>query len=120
MRKGCNLQQRVYLQHMKASLFAKSAALVLVVAAFTGGAQAKPNEPRERQTASGLIVDSDERYVQVTGSNIPQLVKRKSIGTNSAHNVRIFTQRELQTNNGGFGVGGIALDPSVSISGRGR
>ena len=75
-------------------------------------------QPRERQTAGGLIVDSEERYVVVTGSYIPQKVSRRSIGTNSAHNVRIFTQRELQTINGGFGVGGIALDPSVTISGR--
>ncbi len=105
---------------MRASLFVKGAASLLIAAVFTGGAQANPDKPRERQTASGLIVDSDERYVLVTGSNIPQRVKRKSIGTDSVHNVRIFTQRELQTNNGGFGVGGIALDPSVSISGRGR
>ncbi|HSH39577.1 MAG TPA: hypothetical protein VK993_12405 [Chthoniobacterales bacterium] len=72
----------------------------------------------ERQTAGGLIVDSEERYVRLTGSNIPQRVRRRSIGTDSAFNVRIFTQRELQTINGGFGVSGIALDPSIRISGR--
>ena len=71
-----------------------------------------------RQTAGGLIVDSEERYVMLTGSNIPQNVRRKSIGTDGAQNVRIYTQRELQSANGGFGVGGLGLDPSVSISGR--
>ncbi len=107
---------------MKNSALAKGTALALIIGAFASAtaAQAQPNEPRERRTAAGLIIDSDERYVLVTGSNIPQLVKRKSIGTDSVHNVRIFTQRELQTNNGGFGVGGIALDPSISISGGGR
>ncbi len=107
---------------MKNSVLAKGTALALIIGAFASAtaAQAQPNEPRERRTAAGLIIDSDERYVLVTGSNIPQRVKRKSIGTDSVHNIRIFTQRELQTNNGGFGVGGIALDPSISISGGGR
>ncbi|MFN2508517.1 MAG: hypothetical protein ABR589_07060, partial [Chthoniobacterales bacterium] len=108
---------------MKTSFLVKGAALALLAGTLCGtaAAQAEPRaareQPRERQTAGGLIVDSEERYVLLTGSNIPQRVKRKSIGTDSAHNVRIFTQRELQTINGGFGVGGIALDPSVSISG---
>ncbi len=106
---------------MKNFVLVKGTALALIIGAFaSAAAQAQPNEPRERRTASGLIIDADERYVLVTGSNIPQRVKRKSIGTDSVHNVRIFTQRELQTNNGGFGVGGIALDPSISISGGGR
>ena len=108
-------------------IFGKAAAVALLATVWTiADAAAEPREkyrgkddqPRERRTAGGLIIDSEERYVMVTGSNIPQKVRRRSIGTDSAQNVRIFTQRELQTINGGFGVGGIALDPSVRISGR--
>lgn len=113
---------------MKTSIFRKVAAVAIMVTGLTlatAGAQERPkqqrrnsDQPLERQTAGGLIIDSEERYVKVLGSNIPQKVRRRSIGTDSVSNVRIFTQRELQTINGGFGVGGIALDPSVYISGR--
>lgn len=75
-------------------------------------------QPRQIRTAGGLIIDSEPQYRMVTGSNIPQRVRLRSIGTDSSQNVRIFTQRELQTINGGFGVTGIALDPAVTISGR--
>jgi hypothetical protein len=113
---------------MTKSIFGKAAALGLLATVWTiADAAAEPREkyrgdrgdqPRERRTAGGLIIDSEERYVKILGSNIPQKVRRRSIGTDSVSNVRIFTQRELQTINGGFGVGGIALDPSVHISGR--
>jgi hypothetical protein len=115
---------------MKTSL-TKTLAIVATVAAVLGAASYAHAGDRttrnradkrltqgERQTPGGLIIDSDERYVMVTGSNIPQKVTRRSIGTDGAHNVRIFTQKELRSINGGFGVGGIALDPSVTISGR--
>ncbi|MEP6821434.1 MAG: hypothetical protein ABI946_03705 [Chthoniobacterales bacterium] len=55
-----------------------------------------------------LNQDNTERVAFVTGSNVPQKVRVKSIGTDTAQNVRIVTQEELIQTNGGFGVGGIS------------
>lgn len=57
---------------------------------------------------STLRQDNTERVAFVTGSNVPQKVRVKSIGTDTAQNVRIVTQEELVKTNGGFGVGGIS------------
>ena len=54
----------------------------------------------------------------LTGSNIPQKVRRKSIGTDSAFNVRIYTQRELRSTGRTTIAGALSLDPSITISGR--
>lgn len=59
-----------------------------------------------RQTRGGLIFDDTERVAVLTGSRIPQKVRVQSIGTDSIHNVRIVTQEEMKSSNGGFGVGG--------------
>ena len=72
--------------------------------------------PRKAKSKT-LKHDEEEKVVLVTGSHIPQRVKRKSIGTNSAQNVRIYTKDELQST-GRFGVSGLGLDPSIQISGR--
>ena len=84
----------------------------LVGASFAAASYAGP-----KAKSKTLKQDEEEKLVFVTGSNIPQRVKRKSIGTDSVHNVRIYTKDELQST-GRFGVGGLALDPSVHISGR--
>ncbi len=74
---------------------------------FTVGC-ATSNQPLPRETAGGLIIDDTERVAVVTGSYIPRKVRVKSIGTDTAQNVRIITQKELIRTNGGFGVGGIS------------
>lgn len=63
--------------------------------------QAKRHSVTERQ-------DNTERVAVVTGSNVLQKIRVKSIGTDTAQNVRIVTQEELIKTNGGFGVGGIS------------
>lgn len=100
---------------MKISAHAKLGLLLPFAAAFmASGASAGP-KPESRTVSQ----NEEERVVYLTGSNIPQRVKRKSIGTNSAQNVRIFTKSELDTT-GQFSPFGIALDPSVQISHGGR
>ena len=90
--------------------FLIGAALVIpsAVSAYAGPHKAK---------SKTLKQDEEEKLVLVTGSHIPQRVRRKSIGTDGAQNVRIYTKDELQST-GRFGVGGLGLDPAIQISGR--
>ena len=74
-------------------------------------------DPKSRRTEKMLVQDSQERYVRVTGSNIPQKVQLRSIGTTTPYNLRIYTRRELESRGTGTVAGGLALDPSVRISG---
>ncbi|MDQ6625652.1 MAG: hypothetical protein M3Y69_05855 [Verrucomicrobiota bacterium] len=82
-------------------------------------AEAGPRE-RERERKSRLLDQNEqERVVMVTGSHLPQKVKRKSIGTTTPYNIRIYSQRELEsTGRSTPGEALRALDPSITISGR--
>lgn len=103
---------------MKMSTFAKTALWSVSVAGLLASlAQA---EPRSSRRGHSRILDQneEERYVIVTGSRIPQKVKLKSIGTDSAYNVRIYTQRELLSTGRSTVAGALATDPSIQISGR--
>jgi hypothetical protein len=104
---------------MKISLLAKATVLafcgVLLVAA---NAKADPKK-NHRHSDKMLINESEERYVQVTGSHMPQKVKLRSIGTDTPYNVRIYTQRELlSTGRQTPGEALAVLDPSITITGR--
>lgn len=55
--------------------------------------------------------------VFVTGSNIPQKVRVKAIGTNTASPVRVYTRAELDRTGRFTTAGQLALDPSVTILG---
>jgi hypothetical protein len=80
-------------------------------------AQAGPR--RHEQKSRLLDQNEEERVVMVTGSHVPQKVKRKSIGTTTPYNVRIYSQRELQsTGQSTPGEALRALDPSITLSGR--
>lgn len=77
-------------------------------------------DPRARHNKSAILdQNEEERYARVTGSNLPQKVKLKSIGTTTPYNVRIYTRRELEST-GRFTPGEAlrALDPSIQLSGR--
>ncbi len=102
---------------MKTFSLAKVMVISLAGAALLASvAQANPRTPR---TASVLDQDEEERYVLVTGSNIPQKIKRKSIGSTTPYNLRIYSQRELQsTGRSNVGEALSVLDPSISLSGR--
>ena len=100
---------------MKAPILAKAIVLTVCMSAlFSSAAKA---DPKNRRTEKMLIQDSTERYVRVTGSNIPQKVQLRSIGTTTPYNLRIYTRRELESTGRGSVAGGLALDPSILISG---
>ncbi len=86
----------------------KNVARVIVLPAlvFFLAVACTTSQPLARK--STLMQDNTERVAVVTGSNLPQKVRVKSIGTDTAQNVRIVTQEELIKTNGGFGVGGIS------------
>jgi outer membrane cobalamin receptor len=61
---------------------------------------------------------SDERTVFVTGSLIPQRIKRKSIGTTTVSPVRIIDRHEIDATGRRTTRGVLIADPSVSATGR--
>jgi hypothetical protein len=61
---------------------------------------------------------SDERTVFVTGSLIPQRIKRKPIGTTTVSPVRIIDRREIDATGRRTTRGVFIADPSVSATGR--
>ena len=75
-------------------------------------------DPRARRNKSGVLdQNEEERYVMVTGSNIPQKVIVRSIGTTTPYNLRVFSQRELlSTGRQNVGDALSVLDPSIQIS----
>lgn len=87
-------------------------ASIVVVASVQA---ADPVRPKSRTLDQG----EEEKLVMVTGSHIPQRVKRKSIGTDSVHNVRIYTRSELESTGRPTTAGALSIDPSIQIS-RGR
>jgi hypothetical protein len=90
---------------------------VLLLVAITHATVAHADPPARRGKSRILLNDEEERYVRVTGSNIPQRVKLRSIGTTTPYNLRIFTKAELDST-GRFGPTGLGLDPSITITGR--
>ncbi|MEO5722658.1 MAG: hypothetical protein ABIR71_14500 [Chthoniobacterales bacterium] len=88
-------------------------------ALFASVAQAEPRAARKAKSHSVLDQNPEERYVLVTGSNIPQKVQLRSIGTTTPYNVRIYSHRELQsTGRSNVGEALSALEPSLTLSGR--
>ena len=102
---------------MKASTITATAIVFLSGANFCG-VQADPTEHRARSKT--FWQDDQERYVHVTGSNIPQKLIRKSIGTTTPYNLRIYTRDELETTGRQTVAGALSIDPSIQISSRGR
>jgi hypothetical protein len=95
--------------------------ITAAIAAVCGGVLLSPAlkaDPMNRHRDEKILEqDGKERYVYLTGSHLRQKVKVKSIGTDSVHNVRIYTRRELEST-GRQTVGeALALDPSIQLMG---
>ena len=105
---------------MKISSLAKVILLSVSGAALLASvAQADPHMRRHRHAAVEQQ-NAEEQYVMVTGSNLPQKVKVRSIGTTTPYNVRVFSQKDLlSTGRQNVGEALSVLDPSIQIS-RGR
>ena len=88
---------------------------VLCAALLVSVAQAGPRGHHKKSAI--LDQNEEERYVMVTGSHLPQKVRLKSIGTTTPYNVRIYTQRELEsTGRQTVGEALSVLDPSIQLS----
>jgi outer membrane cobalamin receptor len=98
---------------MKASKL-MTAAAALVFAAVVAAPLASARPPRD-DSDNGHYV-----YVMVTGSNIPQKVKIKAIGTKTTSPVRVFDRREIDQT-GAFNTEDVLRhDPSIQVHGFGQ
>jgi hypothetical protein len=92
----------------------KLGTLVLISAVIATVAFASPNERSNDQFA----------YVWMTGSRIPQKVKIKPIGTNTASAMSVWTRREIDQTGRQTTEGVLAQDPDLHVilgrSGSGR
>lgn len=80
-------------------------ALVVIFAVFATGAFAAPNERSNDQYA----------YVYVTGSWMPQKVKVKPIGTNTASPLSVWTRREIDQTGRQTTEDVLAQDPDLRV-----
>jgi len=94
---------------MKVTLITAAALLVL------GVVFAAP-----RASARDRSDDDQYAYVVVTGSNIPQKVRIKAIGTLTASPVRVFNRREIDQT-GAFNTEDVLRhDPDIQVRGFGQ
>lgn len=92
---------------MKALKIVKAATLLVLL--IGSGAVAVGQPPQNSH-------DDQYAYVFVTGSNIPQRVKIKSIGTLTNSPIRIYNRDEIYKTGRFTTEGVLAQDPSVSIN----
>jgi hypothetical protein len=90
---------------MKMSKLAKLGMLILILAVVATGTFASPNEQSNNRYA----------YVWVTGSWIPQKVKIKPIGTNTASAMSVWTRREIDQTGRQTTEGVLAQDPDLHV-----
>jgi outer membrane cobalamin receptor len=98
---------------MKASTILTRASAATLLLAILAGTTALAHDPREREGSDHYA------YVVVTGSNIPQRVKIKSIGTLTDSPLRVFKRREIDQT-GAFNTEDVLRhDPSIQVHGFG-
>ena len=69
------------------------------------------------EQASEQNKEVNERTVFVTGSLIPQRIKRKPIGTTTVSPVRVIDRREIDATGRRTTRGALIADPSVRVIG---
>ena len=95
------------------ALFSPCIASIIATGLFTGAALAgKPVDQASEQNK-----EVNERTVFVTGSLIPQRIKRKPIGTTTVSPVRIIDRREIDATGRRTTRGALIADPSVRVIG---
>ena len=98
---------------MKASTITRASAATLLLAVLAG-TNAFAHDPRDR-------TDNDHyAYVTVTGSNLPQKVKIKSIGTLTTSPVRVYKRREIDQTGRFTTEEVLRQDPSIRVHGFGQ
>jgi outer membrane cobalamin receptor len=97
---------------MKASKLVTAAAALALVTGVASKASART--PRDNSD------DDRYAYVMVTGSNIPQKVRIKAIGTKTESPVRVFDRHEIDQT-GAFNTEDVLRhDPSIQVHGFGQ
>jgi hypothetical protein len=92
-------------------------ALGMAVVSLVGIGIAAGDSLAKAVEGKGPDKDGKQKLVFVTGSNIPQRVRVKAIGTNTTSPVRVYTRAEIDRL-GRFTTPGILLqDPSITIRG---
>ena|SRR5438105_1310194 len=95
------------------TLFSRCVASIIATGLFAGAALAgKPLDQASEQNK-----EVNERTVFVTGSLIPQRIKRKPIGTTTVSPVRIIDRREIDATGRRTTRGVLIADPSVRVIG---
>ena len=95
------------------ALFSPCVASIIATGLFTGAALA--GKPVDQASENNKEVN--ERTVFVTGSLIPQRIKRKPIGTTTVSPVRIIDRREIDATGRRTTRGVLIADPSVRVIG---
>jgi len=106
-------QESVVRWSMKASYLLKGMVAALLFGALAGVVSAQaPIEPKGQLGG---------KYVFVTGSNIPQRVKVKSVGTATVSPVRVIKNESIRQQSGRISTERVLAseDPSLHISGHG-
>ena len=108
---GCTIDGRDYFLCMKAfKFFGVVSALSLAVAVSVS---AQPNDKNAPKTNDDGY---EERLVYVTGSLIPKKVRVKKNTPNTAENVRIYSQHDLERTGSATTGGALQkVDPSIQV-----
>ena len=98
---------------MKRGLFLQGIGLMLIV-----GATANAQTNTHRQAAAAKPEDQYvEKYVYITGSNIPRKIKVRRWGTDTTSPVAVYDQHDIRNSGRATTEGAIStLDPSVSVT----
>ena len=97
---------------MKASkLIAAAVALAVVTIVVAKASARTPRDDSE---------DDRYAYVMVTGSNLPQKVKIKSIGTTTTSPIRVYNRREIDQTGRFTTEEVLRQDPSLNVHGFGQ
>ena len=93
---------------MKALQVAKVAGLLLVFGSLMTTAFGGSRPSRDRS-------DNSYAYVFVTGSNIPQKIKIKHVGTTTYSDLRVYSRHEIDRTGRTTVEGVLATDPSLQV-----
>jgi hypothetical protein len=97
---------------MKASKIIRASAATLLLT-ILAGTNAFAHDPGDR-------TDNDHAYVIVTGSNLPQRVKIKSIGTLTQSPLRVYKRREIDQMGRFTTEDVLRQDPTLKVHGFGQ
>src|SRR4051794_27131056 len=100
----------------------KSSTLMTTVAALTlvalvSATKASARTPRHNSSSDD---DNGYAYVMVSGSNIPQKVRIKSIGTATASPLRVYDRHEIDQTGRFTTEDVLRQDPSLTVHGFGQ